>query len=113
MSEMRTPKGLDPAVDPDRWDALVGRIMQSAEGELSRRRSAFTRVRSWAGPIVTAAASVAALAAGALLSGGAEPAMPTLAEAVLPSEVVTLLDSGEAPTVEDLFADLVADGEGP
>lgn len=104
--------GLNPSLDPDRWDRLVGRIMLGADEELARRRSAFTRVQTWATPIVAAAASVAALAAGALLSTGSVGAdIPTLAEAVLPTEVVTFLDYGEAPTVEALFTTLDAEGD--
>lgn len=107
-NDTREAEDLNPASDPDRWDALVGRIMRASAPELARRRSPVARLWGWAAPVVAAAATVAALAIGALASAGPRGSElpPTLADAVLPSEVVTWLDSGEAPTIEDLFADL-------
>ena len=115
MSQKNRPDELHPAADPDRWDALVARIMTASGPELARRRSVFARLRRWAGPVIASAASVAAVAVGTLLWSNSldQTAPPTLAEAVLPSGVVTWMDYGEAPTIEDLFADLDDAGGAP
>lgn len=115
MNHSKGPQGLTPEANPDRWDALVGRIMLASGPELARRRGVFFRVRGWARPAVASAAAVAALAIGAMMWSDwrTEAAPLSLAEVVLPSEVVTWLDLGEAPTVEDFFTTIDEEGGAP
>ena len=73
---------LDPTADPDRFDVIVGRIMEAARPELARRRETadpLVSVSIWWRPAVRAAAAVVLVSAGLLVGfdhraeGTAEP----------------------------------------
>ncbi len=107
---------LDPAREPERWDALVARVVKAAEPELARRRGdgSVVRLRRWARPIAAAAASVAAVAGGTLFSMGMgaqsiEAQAPVLAEAILPEAMVTWIEYGESPDMDGLIVDFEGD----
>lgn len=81
-------------IPPDRWEALVQRIVDDGSGVLAERRSErqvlmtldhWSR-RSFHVPLVMAAAAAAVLIWAGPLSHEASP-VPTLTEAVLPSTV--------------------------
>jgi hypothetical protein len=102
--------GLDPALDPARWERMVGRVMAAADSELARRRRPGTLdlLGQWMRPVMAAAASVAVIASAALLSIGsnvdvAEATVPTLAEAILTTDLADWVDSGEVPEVQSLL----------
>ena len=109
------PAGVpDPQGTPARWEAVVARIAEAAAPELARRRrAAGGPLVRWSRPIVAAAASVAAVAAGVLLSfgmgaGGVEAQAPELRDVVVPLEMVGWLDDGQAPSLSDLLDEPIA-----
>ena len=71
-SERKVPDlaALDPTADPERFDAVVGRIMEAARPELARRRQTadpLISVSIWWRPAVRAAAAVVLVSAGLLV----------------------------------------------
>lgn len=71
-SEREAPElaALDPTADPDRFDVLVGRIMEAARPELARRRQAadpLVYASAWWRPALRAAAVIVFVSVGLLV----------------------------------------------
>lgn len=105
-------EALDPAADPVRWEALVGTIVQAADGELDRRRASLTltaAVLQWARPALSAAATIALLfSVGVAVSRSARTPVEdaSLAGALVPEELAPWLVDGEQPTVAEVVVAL-------
>ena len=117
MSEDRTQREpLHPAADPARWEAAVGAIRAAAATELERRARAASPVlvlARWTRPVLSMAATVALLAAAAILSRTGSRADPetmaaeiegdgTLAGVLMPETVSNWIVSGETESVATL-----------
>ena len=100
---------LDPAADQLAYERMVRRIMDAAAPELARRArdtGPLALVVGWARPTLAAAAIIAALAAGALLSTDRpEPATSSasVVEALgVPFPAADWLEAGRQPDAGDL-----------
>lgn len=99
---------LDPAEDRLRYERLVRRILDAADPELARRaRDAgpLALVAAWAKPTLTAAAIIAAIALGGLVS--TERTIPTdtdfMVDALgVPAPAAEWLEDGREPSAADL-----------
>lgn len=115
---------LDPTADPDRFDPVVGRIMEAVEPELARRREAadpLVSVSSWWRPVVPVAATIVLVSAGLLLSfdhrsgergdPGEERTIQTeLATALgVPDAISGWIDDGELPDPGEVVLTLDAE----
>jgi hypothetical protein len=106
----RPATGFDPATDPVRWEHMVGQVMAAAQPGLVRRRQPgpLDVLGHWMRPVLAAAASIGVVASATLLSVGARPdiaeaAVPTLAEAILATDLADWVESGEVPEVQSLL----------
>ena len=99
---------LDPAEDQLRYERLIRRNTDAATVELARRAEASTPLAllgAWARPALAAAAIIAAVAAGALMTTDRAPApssAASLAELGLPDPAAGWLAEGSGPTEADL-----------
>jgi len=99
---------LDPSRDPERWEAMVRGIVERAAPILAgyAARGPVELLAAWLRPTLAAAAVVAALALGALVSGAREPetgASIGLGDALgYPTPVTTWMSTGQTPTIEEL-----------
>lgn len=99
---------LDPSRDPERWEAMVREIVDRAAPILAgyAARGPVELLAAWLRPTLAAAAVVAALALGALVSGTREPetgASIGLGDALgYPTTVATWVSTGQTPTIEEL-----------
>ncbi len=98
---------LDPVSDPNRWEALVSRIVAEARPLLDARRrrvSLAGTLARWRRPVIAAAGSLAAAAVATLVllpaDGGAEEV--AMAEVMVPWSVAAWIEGSYAPTVEEL-----------
>jgi len=101
---------LDPTRDQDRFDRLVGSIMeQSADGLASRRASTspLMQLVNWKRPMLAAAAVIAMISVGVLWqvqSPEVEEDATGVAEAMgVPSLLAQGLRGDEMPTMAELF----------
>jgi hypothetical protein len=107
-----------PARPEREWDALVSRIVASAEPELARRRREHAVVRSilrWARPLAVCAAAVLLVGAiGLTMTSDAEvaSASPSFAEVVDREPATVLLSADGPPTASDVATVLDADFTG-
>lgn len=112
---------LDPAADSERWERTIASIRERAQPELQRRRLAARNplflLASWARPMLSAAAVLAAVSV-ALLSIEDEPAPQPLvlqpeagvaAALQIPDPMSAWLDEERAPTIDDLLLALEGD----
>ena len=100
---------LAPELDPNRWEALVARIVSEARppprgaaapAPVRPARSPIGAGRSWLGAGSLAAAAVATLF---LLPGGdPAPVEAAFDEVVVPWSVAAWMDGSHTPTVEEL-----------
>ena len=106
---------LDPALDPPRWERMVGGIMAAAGPELERRAALpqpgmLLLLSDWMRPAASAAALLAAAAAAFLVvraPAGSTAAETGLADALgYPVAVAEWVEDGRTPSVESLVADL-------
>ena len=101
-------RALAPETDPNRWEALVARIVGEARPLLEARRRRRTIARSltaWRRPVMTASAGLATAAAATLLLVPGDDPAPVEAsfdEVVVPWSVAAWMDGSHAPTVEEL-----------
>ena len=101
-------RALTPELDPNRWEALVARIVAEARPFLEARRQEHTltcTLSGWRRPVTTAAVGLAAAAvATLLLLPGNDPAPVEAAfdEVVVPWSVAAWMDGSHTPTVEEL-----------
>jgi hypothetical protein len=100
---------LDPTADQVAYERWIRRIMDGAAPELARRASEtspLTLLLSWARPTLAAAATIAALAAGALFMTDrpGDPAdRTTVVDALgVPAPAADWLESGREPDEADL-----------
>ncbi|MCY3613194.1 MAG: hypothetical protein OXH51_16845 [Gemmatimonadetes bacterium] len=98
---------LDPETDPNRWEALVARILAEARPLLDARRLQPTlagTLAGWRRPVIAAASGLAAAAVATLMllpsAGGAEEV--AMAEVMVPWSVAAWIEGSYAPTVEEL-----------
>lgn len=98
---------LDPETHPNRWEALVARIVAEAQPILDarRRRSSLVgTLAGWRHPVIAAAGGLAAAAVATLVllpgDGGAEEV--AMAEVMVPWSVAAWIEGSYAPTVEEL-----------
>lgn len=116
---------LEPAPDRERWERMVGGVMRAAAPELARRRvEAASRepgdllvlLSGWLRPALSAAAALAIAATAALaLSPGepmSEPALGIADGLGVPQPVVAWVETGLAPSLDELLAVVVDEGEG-
>ena len=105
---------LDPSLDAERWERMVGRITMAAAPELARRAKApdpglLMLLSDWVRPAVSAAAALAAVA-GAALVLEREPATAesTSIAATLgySDDVAAWVVTGSAPSADDLVVAL-------
>jgi hypothetical protein len=104
---------LDPTLDKDRFDGLVGSILQRASDELAERRAAsspLNQIVQWKRPMLAAAAVIAMVSAGVLLrvegANGADYAEEStgIAEAIgVPSLLAQGIRNNDMPTTAELF----------
>ena len=104
---MNDHRKLDPETDPNRWEALVARILAEAQPMLDARRrhvSLVATLAGWRRPVITTASGLAAAAVATLLllpgDGGAEEV--AMAEVMVPWSVAAWIEGSYAPTVEEL-----------
>lgn len=103
--------GLDPAADMERWEALLERVMARARPEIERRAAAGGPGRwiaDWARPAIAAAAVLAALATGGLLSVTSRPIRdvePAGVGAAIgwPAPVEMWAETGRRPYLEEML----------
>lgn len=101
---------LDPRLDVERWERVVGSIMEAAAPELERlavERTPVMLLADWTRPVFAFAASLVALASTALLAvggvgGGELSDTPVVAEAIVPEALAAWLVADLPPTVEEL-----------
>lgn len=98
---------LDPETDPNRWEALVARIVAEAQPMLDARRRQLSlagTLAGWRRPVIAAAGGLAAAAVATLVllpgDGGAEEL--AMAEVMVPWSVAAWIEGSYAPTVEEL-----------
>jgi len=98
---------LNPETDPNRWEALVARILAEARPMLDARRRQATlagTLAGWRRPVIAAASGLAAAAVATLMllpsEGGAEEV--AMAEVMVPWSVAAWIEGSYAPTVEEL-----------
>lgn len=106
--------GLDPSLDPVRWERAVASILDAAGPELTRRASkgagAVRVLEAWARPVFAVAASLVFVGSATVLAVGGEspPRLAegtgdnTVAEALLPSAVAAWLEVGHELSADDL-----------
>jgi hypothetical protein len=105
---------LDPAEDGARWERMVAGITAAAAPELARRArvqppGALLLLSAWSRPAAGAAAVVTAAAALFLAlspAPAAEVEGGTLAEVLFPGTVAAWVETGTAPSVEEMVAAL-------
>jgi hypothetical protein len=106
---------LDPARDPDRWEAMISGITAAAAPELARRArlpapGMMMLLADWVRPTVSAAAVMMAAAGAFLLTGtdSATAAQPDSLAAQLgySTSVAGWVDAESAPSVEEMVLDL-------
>lgn len=109
------PDDLDPLEEPERWEALVGRIGERAAPHLADRRQpagVLDLVTHWARPVLATAASLVLLAAaGAVTTGESRLTQPTptevtLAQALMPTTFAAWVAGVSEPTVTEMVRDL-------
>lgn len=98
---------LDPASNPDRWEAMVARIMQRAQPILEARRQQTLEgtLSRWRRPVMLGSAGLAAAAAAVLLllpGGGAGDDEVSFAEVMMPWTVAAWMEGSYAPTAGEL-----------
>lgn len=102
---------LSPDLEPERWEALVGRINASASTLLAARRreaSALSLLSAWRKPVLAGALALTA-AAVAALAVVPQPSVEngiTVAEGVMPGSVAAWIDADVALSMEELIADV-------
>jgi hypothetical protein len=105
---------LDPARDPQRWQAFVERTLGRAEAALERRgrAGAWGVLAAWGRPVLAAAAVLAAVlvAATALIRGGAKDAGASGAAHVLAVHSSEWATGARPFSTRELIASLEADG---
>ncbi len=104
---------LDPMRDQDRFDILVGSILEHASDELAQRRASggpLNQLVQWKRPMLAAAAVIAMVSAGILLrvegAGSADYAKDStgIAEAIgVPSLLAQGIRNNDMPTTAELF----------
>jgi hypothetical protein len=103
---------LDPAADQEHWERVITNIRERALPELARRaaaRSPLLLLASWARPMLSAAAALAAISITTLTmaSRGPEPAMPETAglveELQVPTPLATWMTEERASSIDDLI----------
>jgi hypothetical protein len=101
---------LDPTRDRDRFDRLVGSIMEQAADELENRRATsgpLMQLVNWKRPMLAAAAVIAMVSAGVLWqvkSPEVEEDTTGIAEAIgVPSLLAQGIRNNDMPTTAELF----------
>lgn len=112
---------LDPAADSEHWERTIASIRERAQPELQRRRTAARSplylLASWARPMLSAAALLAAVSITLLSIDDAPPAHPVVLQPALgvtdalqlPAPVSAWLTEERSPTIDDLL--LALEGE--
>lgn len=112
---------LDPAADSERWERTIASIRERAQPELQRRRlvarSPLFLLASWARPMLSAAALLAAISFAVLRIDDAPPAQPVVLQPAslvtdalqVPPPLSTWLMEERSPTIDDLL--LALDGD--
>ena len=109
---------LDPMMDDQRWERVVGGILLRARPELARRaaRAGLLGVLGeWMWPALSAAALAAVVSGAVLAQAGSRVEGTLLAGGIVPAlglaePVSVWLDEGRDPQVSDLI--LAVEGEG-
>ena len=98
---------LDPELNPDRWEAMIARIMERAQPILAARRQQTLEgtLSRWRRPVMLGSAGLAAAAAAVLLllpgrdAGAGEV---SFAEVMMPWTVAAWMEGSYAPTAGEL-----------
>ena len=98
---------LDPALNPDRWESVMARIMERARPILEARRQQTLEgtLSRWRRPVMLGSAGLAAAAAAVLLllpAGGAGADEVSFAEVMMPWTVAAWMEGDYAPTAGEL-----------
>ena len=98
---------LDPALNPDRWESMVARIMERAQPilEVRRQRTLEGTLSRWRRPVMLGSAGLAAAAAAVLLllpGGDAGADEVSFAEVMMPWTVAAWMEGSYAPTAGEL-----------
>ena len=98
---------LDPALNPDRWEAMLARIMERAQPilEVRRQRTLEGTLSRWRRPVMLGSAGLAAAAAAVLLllpGGDAGADEVSFAEVMMPWTVAAWMEGSYAPTAGEL-----------
>lgn len=98
---------LDPALNPDRWEAMMARIMKRAQPILEARRQQTLEgtLSRWRRPVMLGSAGLAAAAAAVLLllpGGDAGAEEVSFAEVMMPWTVAAWIEGSYAPTAGEL-----------
>lgn len=98
---------LDPELNPDRWEAMIARIMERAQPMLAarRRQTIEGTLSRWRRPVMLGSAGLAAAAAAVLLllpGGGAGADEVSFAEVMMPWTVAAWMEGSYAPTAGEL-----------
>jgi hypothetical protein len=115
MNDDRTDlRALDPALDPARMEAAVGRIMRRAAPALAARRARSTamgQITTWWRPMLALAAALTLAAIGVLTrvapAAAADRENTDVAAALgIPTALATWMAAGETPTAAQVFSAL-------
>ncbi|HEX6323491.1 MAG TPA: hypothetical protein VFZ36_07185 [Vicinamibacterales bacterium] len=109
---------LDPTMDEQRWERMIGGILMRARPELTRRaaRAGLLGVLGdWLWPALSAAALAAVVSGAVLAQAGSRMEGTMLAGGVVPAlglaePVSVWLDEGGGPEVSDLIVALEGEG---
>ena len=98
---------LDPELNPDRWEAMIARIMERAQPVLAarRRQTLEGTLSRWRRPVMLGSAGLAAAAAAVLLllpGGDAGADEISFAEVMMPWTVAAWMEGSYAPTAGEL-----------
>lgn len=98
---------LDPESNPDRWEAMIARIMERAQPTLAarRRQTLEGTLSRWRRPVMLGSAGLAAAAAAVLLllpGGDAGADEVSFAEVMMPWTVAAWMEGSYAPTAGEL-----------
>ena len=105
---------LDPAADPQRWEAMIQGINRAAAPEIARRRTlpepgVLLFLADWRRPAAAACTAIAAGAAAILLVQPPRAAETEtgMAQALgYPDPIATWVETGVSPSVEELVFSL-------
>ena len=104
---------LDPRDEPERWERLVGAIVEAAEPHLAARRrtEVLAVVAAWAKPAVLTAAAIGALIAGTARlmvtdRPGLELQNVSLFDSLMPEAYAAWLSGERSPSADELIASL-------